>query len=246
MLKSILKGIGGLLFVASFGVSAPAQAFDYYLLAASWQPGFCATHSDKPECSPSALAGTYPASSFSIHGLWPNNYSGSQPFYCGVSQSDITLDGNSQWCSMSDYPISSTAKTNLSYYMSGVVSCLDKHEWFKHGTCADSATPDAFWNQVVSLTQSLGTTSFNSFIQNSRGKTITRTQLLNAFSSSFGSGTQAAVSMKCTSSGGKNYFTEAWIALKKDQLSTFPAASSLVLDGPVQGTCPTTGIYVAN
>lgn len=39
--------------------------FDYYAVALSWSPAFCATHDDPDQCAPGRQAG------FVLHGLWP-------------------------------------------------------------------------------------------------------------------------------------------------------------------------------
>ncbi|MBI3229147.1 MAG: ribonuclease T2 [Burkholderiales bacterium] len=221
--------------------NASAASFDYYLLAASWQPGFCATHPGKPECT--NLVGTYAATNFDLHGLWPNAYDGNHPFYCGVSQTQINLDTPTTWCSMANYGASSSTMNNLAMYMPGVQSCLDKHEWYKHGSCAN-ATPDTYWASADSLISRLNTTSFANFVRNNQGKNVSRSQLLSAFGSAFGSGSTAAVALQCTKYNGVSYFTEAWINLDQTRLSSFPANSSLVLDGAITGTCPGTNIYI--
>ncbi|WP_176025520.1 ribonuclease T2 [Burkholderia vietnamiensis] len=242
MLNTLARTVAALA-VASASLHAVAQtSYGYLLLAASWEPGFCASH-DTPECT--NLAGTYAATSLSLHGLWPNNYDGNQPFYCGVPQSDVDLDNAHQWCSMDAYPISTTTRNTLSTYMPGVASCLDKHEWFKHGTCSNSASADAYWNQATGMVSRLGNTSFNAFLQANAGKTVTRNQLLSAFEGAFGSNTRSAVSLKCTKTNGVSYFTEAWIAVKTSATTQFPSAASLVTDGNTQGTCPTSGVYIA-
>jgi len=75
MLKTLARAAAALA-VASASLHATAQtSYDYLLLAASWEPGFCASH-DTPECT--NLAGTYAATSLSLHGLWPNRYDGNQ------------------------------------------------------------------------------------------------------------------------------------------------------------------------
>ncbi|MBI3229145.1 MAG: ribonuclease T2 [Burkholderiales bacterium] len=221
---------------------ANATTFDYFLLASSWQPGFCATVSGKPECK--NLVGTHAATNLDMHGLWPNAYDGNHPYYCGVSAAQKALDTPSTWCSMAAYGASASTINNLSYYMPGVQSCLDKHEWYKHGSCA-SIDPNTYWQKADSLIAALNTTTFNSFVRNNAGKMVTRAQLLSAFTSSFGAGSGAAVALQCSKSGGTTYFTEVWINLDQTKLAQFPAASSLILDGSVTGTCPTTGIYIA-
>lgn len=219
--------------------AAQAATFDYMLLAASWQSGFCVSHGDKPECK--NLGGTYAASNFVVHGLWPNAYDGDHPFYCGVASSQIELDKAKAWCSMNNYGVSSGALANLSYYMPGVQSCLDKHEWYKHGTCANSS-PDAYWNTTSGMVSRLNSTGFAAFVRKNIGKYVTRSQLLSSFSSSVGS--TSALALKCTKTNNISYLTEVWINVKQDALNSFPSSSSLLTDGAVQGTCPTSGIFI--
>lgn len=239
MMHNVMRALCAVL-LAGMSSLVSAQSYDYWLLAASWQPGFCATH-DVPECQ--RLAGTYAASNFSLHGLWPNRYDGEHPFYCGVNQSDIAMDQRHAWCSMDAYPLSGAVRQNLSEYMPGIASCLDQHEWFKHGTCAQ-VTPDQYWTEAIKLVSRLGSTSFNAFLQTHAGERVTRNQLLAAFEDAFGSGTRSAVSLKCSRSGGVSYFTEAWIALKMGATAQFPSRTSLVTDGNTQGNCPTSGIFI--
>ncbi len=224
--------------------AAPVQAasFDYLLLAASWQPGFCKAHTDKPECA--KLAGTHAATNLILHGLWPNNYDGNHPFYCGVSQTQINLDNPNTWCQMANYGASSSTLGNLAYNMPGTQSCLDKHEWYKHGSC-DGQSADAYWNQAITLVSRLDSSSFNNYLRNNAGNKLSRSQLLSAFSSSFGSGTTAAAALQCTKVNGVSYLTEVWINLDLRYVNNFPAVNSFLTDGIVNGTCPNSGIMIA-
>ena len=55
---------------------APAGAFDLYLLALSWSPGFCDIEGDrkgKPECMTGSRLG------FVLHGLWAQFETGDYP-----------------------------------------------------------------------------------------------------------------------------------------------------------------------
>ena len=224
---------------------AQAQSFDYLLLAASWQPGFCVSHSTKPECQ--TLKGTYAASNLALHGLWPNAYDGNHPFYCNVPQKDITLDQSSQWCSMDSYGLSSSTLATLRTYMPGAgptTSCLDDHEWYKHGSCSTQA-PNNYWTAASNLMYQFGHTSFNTFLKNSAGRYVTRTQLLNAFEASFGTASRSAVSFNCTRYNNISYFTEVWVNLNKSTYTSFPNAASLVTDGAISSTCPTSSILIA-
>ncbi len=88
-------------------------AFDFYVLALSWSPGFCALEGDRKEreqCQPGAGLG------FVVHGLWPQ-YERGYPTSCGAdrSPSRIALD---------------EARKVLPS------EGLARHQWRKHGTCS--------------------------------------------------------------------------------------------------------------
>ncbi len=99
-----------------------AGAFDYYVLALSWTPTWCATTGDTrsaPECSPAADRG------WSLHGLWPQYHRG-WPSYC------------------------KSAKRPPSRAMSGGMADimgsagLAWHQWKKHGRCTDLSGSDYY------------------------------------------------------------------------------------------------------
>ena len=96
--------------------------FDYYLLALSWAPEFCATHPDNAsssECAPDRHLG------FVVHGMWPQNESGSYPENCG--------------------PASPVAQGTVRRMLAVMPSRgLIQHEWRTHGTCTGLAADDYF------------------------------------------------------------------------------------------------------
>lgn len=93
------------------GANAP---FDYYVLALSWSPTFCADEARNPDeeaqCAPRRRYG------FVVHGLWPQHEKG-WPEFCG----------DPGWVS---------AETLAS--VDGVIPSrrLAVHQWRKHGTCS--------------------------------------------------------------------------------------------------------------
>jgi ribonuclease T2 len=98
------------------GPRAPG-AFDYYVLALSWEPGFCATTSGHTaECR--APKG------FVLHGLWPQLEGGSYPSNC--QGPPLSADQERQWGPLYADP------------------SLIEHEWPKHGTCSGLA-PQAYF-----------------------------------------------------------------------------------------------------
>ncbi len=105
----------------SHGANAPGD-FDFYILALSWSPGFCATggaEKGRAQCAAGANLG------FVVHGLWPQ-YTHGFPSNCGPAgrtPSRIALQG-----------------TKGLYPDEG----LARHEWRMHGTCSGKSPTDYF------------------------------------------------------------------------------------------------------
>lgn len=97
----------GTVTARDLGQRAPG-AFDYYVLALSWEPGFCVTTTGhNAECrSPEG---------FVLHGLWPQMEGGDYPSNCNGPA--LTSDQRRQWGAIYADP------------------SLIEHEWPKHGTC---------------------------------------------------------------------------------------------------------------
>jgi ribonuclease I len=91
-------------------------SFDFYLLALTLHPAFCADgHANKQECR----GGQSPP--IAIHGLWPERLtSGRYPRDCQGPPLDLATDLESQ----------------LALRMPGMREGLHEHEWRKHGTCS--------------------------------------------------------------------------------------------------------------
>jgi len=99
-----------------------AGDFDFYVLALSWSPGFCATggaEKARSQCESGANLG------FVVHGLWPQ-YEHGYPSDCGPagrSPSRIALEA-----------------TQGLYPDEG----LARYEWRRHGTCSGKSPTDYF------------------------------------------------------------------------------------------------------
>lgn len=115
-----LAGIGPAALAQGRG-SAPGE-FDFYVLALSWSPGFCALEGDRknnPQCRDGSGYG------FVVHGLWPQLERGF-PTECSAvdrSPSRIALER-----------------------ARGVLPTegLARHQWRKHGTCSGLSPSDYF------------------------------------------------------------------------------------------------------
>ena len=127
MLEPKSKLLAALMLLSlSFGAQAESRhqrsegepgRFDYYAVALSWSPAFCATHDDPNQCAPGRQAG------FVLHGLWPQ-YERGYPQSCSrerLSGADIARYA----------PLYPSPK-------------LIGHEWSKHGTCSGLA-PAAYF-----------------------------------------------------------------------------------------------------
>lgn len=96
-------------------------AFDYYVLALSWAPGFCdtATRPSARECGPDRHLG------FVVHGLWPQYENGRSPEGCARTPKVLPELVDRMLTLMHD---------------PGLV----QHEWACHGTCSGMTARDYF------------------------------------------------------------------------------------------------------
>jgi ribonuclease T2 len=98
------------------------RTFDYYLLALSYAPDFCAQpvgNKDPRECGAGRHVG------FVVHGLWPQSESGRGPKRCGPA-SPVSED---------------LIRVTLNYVPS---ESLIQHEWENHGTCSGLSANEYF------------------------------------------------------------------------------------------------------
>ncbi len=175
-----------------------SNQFDSHVLALSWQAAFCVTHSSKPECI--AIKNNPTSSewqSFSLHGLWPNkDKCGTHYGYCGsVSHQP------SNFCSYPQISLNTDVKQRLGAIMPSVTygSCLERHEWWKHGTCENN-DPNLFFTLATNLVENFNSTRFvTEFIQPNIGKKVSFQDTIVAFDNSFGEDAHQHLKLKCTS-----------------------------------------------
>lgn len=115
--KAPIRLLAGSLFgvFLSWCTAVPAADFDYYVLALSWSPTWCATSDPDgrtAQCNGKRRYGLI------VHGLWPQNERG-WPENCPSSEPDRVPSGLLR-----------------SYYDIIPSAGLAGHEWRKHGTCS--------------------------------------------------------------------------------------------------------------
>ena len=191
------------------------------VLAASWQPTFCATNrgSSKKECK--SLRADHPAATqFSIHGLWPDDLNDKNifPCYCGKGQA---VSCRTKRKAAKDITLSNKLWEQLEELMPGVQSGLHLHEWSKHGTCYEDfisgddkgADPEEYYAETVSLIKGLNASAVGDLFANNLGKEITLKEVKKSFDKAFGKNAGERVFMNCSRIKGKDFISELWISL---------------------------------
>jgi ribonuclease T2 len=112
--------LSALAFAAQEEAPRPGQ-FDYYVLALSWAPNYCAGHPKdrSSECRPGQNAG------FVLHGLWPQASKGRPPVQCGPAR-----------------PVPHAVVRHMLQYFPS--KGLIQHEWRQHGVCSGLSPAEYF------------------------------------------------------------------------------------------------------
>ncbi len=190
-----------------------------YLLALSWQPSFCESHSGKKECR-TQTRNRYDATHWSLHGLWPQPRSNA---YCGVSDIDKGIDRNKKWHLLEPVKLSQKTATALAFTMPGIASNLQRHEWVKHGTCYGSDA-DEYYSDAINLTQQINNSIVGKLFTKGVGRRVTLKQVRQHFDKAFGKGSGSKVDMRCDRKG---LVSELWINLKGEVNSDTKISSLL-------------------
>lgn len=122
MRAMVIGALMGLFGLAAAAEGEKAGQFDYYVLALSWSPTWCALEGDdrgSPQCDEDADFG------WVMHGLWPQYHRG-WPSFCPTVE-----------------PQPTRAMTNAMADIMGT-SGLAWYQWKKHGVCAGLPARDYF------------------------------------------------------------------------------------------------------
>jgi|RhiMethySRZTD1v2_1073278.scaffolds.fasta_scaffold03065_19 ribonuclease T2 len=216
-----------------------SPSITHYVLALSWGPAFCEFNPDKPECR--ELDGAdFAASNLTVHGLWPNSGPSDGPSYCNVDAATKALDQPQSWCELPKPKLDDDTRALLKSAMPGTASCLDRHEWIKHGTCADMRA-QSYFADTLRLAAAVQATRLGQVITDNVGRNVTPQQLANAFEATFGAGSSQALTFICTERKGSHYLAEIRIALAPSSLKGTLERDDLYLEGPrPAGSCPDT------
>jgi ribonuclease T2 len=230
--------LAGLVAITALAACEPEPNVDHYILALSWQPAFCVFNAGKPECR-ELDGGDFAATNLALHGLWPNAADGEHPFYCSVAAGNRGADGAGDWCTLPTTGVDQATQSDLAQVMPGSASCLDRHEWIKHGICT-GLDGDAYFGVSVGLVREMQATQLSGVLRANIGKEVSRRDLLDAFEADFGAGAAAALELICRRNSGRAYLMEIRLALRPDAIDKPLSGNALFLEGPPpHGGCPT-------
>lgn len=202
----------------------PAPDSTELILAASWQPAFCASAAGrgKRECR-TQTARRYDATHFSLHGLWPDDLDDAEQFPCYCDR------GGPISCRASQEPdsridLAPAIMKRLEVAMPGVQSGLQRHEWAKHGSCYEDdktgsdagADPNEYFSEALAVLDALNASQVRQLFADHLGEVLTNAQIAKAIDTSFGRGAAKRVQVRCSRVAGENVISELWISLKGD------------------------------
>ncbi|WP_412178309.1 ribonuclease T2 family protein [Rhizobium sp. PL01] len=192
-----------------------------YILAVSWQPGFCETRPNRKECV-GQTSERHDATHFSLHGLWPVKKS-----YCGVAADIKARDRNGDWLDLPKLAMAQETAAKLMVAMPGTQSGLDRHQWLRSGTCHGGTAQDYFSVQLR-LLEEINSSAVRALFSGRIGREVTEGDVKQAFDESFGKGSGDRVRMRCEKAGARSVITGLTIGLSGD-VSSNAGLSTLIL-----------------
>jgi len=199
-------------------------------LVLSWHNTFCETHSNKKECK---RDGGEAKNHLVLHGLWP------QPrnkVYCGVSSKIKRLDRAKRWNALPELDLNSTVKELMAIYMPGSQSNLQRHEYYKHGTCY-SKDPNEYFYDALTMTKQADE-SLGEYLRANVGKRVKEIKIKMLAAKSFGKEAKYKVAIKCK----RRVLSEIWFSLKgkgndisklvKDAKNIHSNCTTAIVDAP--------------
>ena len=206
---------------------------DSQILALSWQPGFCKTKPGKTECK-NLHNEPYAATHFSLHGLWPNlKQCGISYGYCGRVRKKPR-----NFC---DYPpvksLTSSVRKRLEKVMLSVKygTCLQRHEYWKHGACAYKSGDEYYRVALAVLTKVNNSSFVQEFISANIGQDVSQSAFKKAFERAFGQGTGRHIQVACQGKMLKEIFIKLPGRISPDASLTSLLKSAGVYQG--SGRC---------
>jgi ribonuclease T2 len=173
----------------------PGQ-FDYFVIALSWSPTYCASNNDNEQCRPERVF------DFVVHGLWPQYRTG-WPQDCATRENWVTEENIAAML-----PIMPSKRLII-------------HEWKKHGACA-GISQDNYFRAIRLLRGKIKTPA--RYITPNADVFTTPQQLVQDFVKTNIALTAEMISVQCSGSRGRARLDELRICL--DKRGNFAACGS--------------------
>ena len=196
---------------------------DSYILALSWQPAFCESHPHKAECK------TEGEDDLTLHGLWPNRSGCGKDYgYCGPVSEAQAPDNP---CDYPPLPLSPTTRARLEQQMpsSRHATCLQRHQWYKHGTCQTRWNPDRYFSRALELLRQIETSAVGRFLKHRSGQQVATDRFLQLFDQTFGTNAHRHLTLLCH----KGKLVELYLQLPRDMGDKRPL-KALLGDAPAK------------
>ncbi|MTD40715.1 ribonuclease I [Erwinia sp. CPCC 100877] len=244
--------------VSGYAHAEPLKAtqydnFDRYVLALSWQSGFCQSMHERNRKLPAECreqdSPENGAQMLTVHGLWPGlprtvaargvDERRWIRYGCATRPiPDMAEVRASRKCAAPEVGLSDAMARKLGEVMPGAggSSCLERYEFARHGACF-GFNPDAYFGTMVRLTQEVRESDFGRFLSGHYGKIVSRKAFNEALARSWGQKSVKAVKLTCH--GNPAYLTEMQIALKAKTINQ-PLSEQSFAPGPHSGNCSKT------
>ena len=172
------------------------------LLVLSWHNTFCETHSYKKECKQN---GGDAKNHLILHGLWPQPRNRE---YCGENAKIKQLDKYKQWNAMPKLDLNSNVLSLMQKYMPGVQSNLQRHEYYKHGSCY-SKDVNGYFSNALTLTKEVDST-IGEYLRENIGKKVKAINIKLLATKTYGKDIKNKIAIKCKG----RVLSEIWISTK--------------------------------
>lgn len=203
---------------------AGVASSDGFILALTWQPAFCESRPQRPECE-SQNRNRFDAQNLSLHGLWPQPRNN---IYCGVKAETIARDEETRWTRLPTLEISPEIRRELKQKMPGYQSGLHRHEWFKHGSCMPGqTTPETYFDLSLDLLDAFNKSQTAALLRANRGKHLTYEKLAGMVEKDFGKGAAKRFLLHCRPDGSRTLIRELRFSLAASIASGDTLANAL-------------------
>jgi ribonuclease T2 len=183
---------------ADGGACSIANKQDSYLLAITWQPGFCEHvkyNGKKPECD-AMNSGALQAKNLNLHGLWPNKKE------CGTNYG--SCDG--EQFSLKQETIDKVAPWMPNFFYERTFGA---YEWNKHGKC-QALPPDAYFMKAVAAVRVVNDSEVGKIVLGSVGKSFRVDDFFDRVKARYGAQVAGSITLVCTQ---RKYLQEIRVSL---------------------------------